>query len=55
MPGWFRLARTWASPLEAIVSHHREPDSKAFQVVGLELLEQFADNTLSVNAHRSRG
>ncbi len=44
-----------ASPREAIVSHHREPDSKALQIVSLELLDQFADNTLSVDAHRSRG
>ena len=44
-----------AGPLEAIVSHHREPDSKPFQIVDLEFLEQFADNTLSVNAHGSSG
>ncbi len=40
--------------LEAVVSHHWEPDSKTLQRLVLEFLEKFADNTLSVHAHRSR-
>ncbi len=40
-------------PLEAVVSHHGEPDSETLQMVR-EFLEKFADKTLSVDAHRSR-
>ncbi len=41
-------------PLEAILSHHREPDGETSQFMGPELLEQFSDNTLPVDAYRSR-
>ncbi len=41
--------------LEAVLWHHREPDSEAFEFVGLKFLEQLSDNSLSVDAHRSRG
>ena len=51
----FKERRLRAGPLEAIVPHHGEPDSKAFQMVDAEFLDQSTDNTLSVLAHGSGG
>ena len=51
----FKGCRLRAGPFNGVVSHHREPDSKPFQMVDAEFLEKSADNTLSVLAHRSRG
>ena len=47
--------RLGAGPLKAVVPHHREPDSKTFQMVGAEFFQESSDNTLSVLAHGSRG
>ena len=41
--------------LKTVVSHHREPDREAFQLVDVEFLEESANNTLSVLAYRSGG
>ncbi len=42
-------------PLSAVVSHHREPDREAPQIVGVECLEKSADKTLPVLADGSCG
>ncbi len=51
----FEGCRLYAGPLKAVVSHHRQPDSKPTQMVGAEFFQESSDNTLSVLAHGSRG